>query len=71
MPINLETVGNTGEIVMVSEMMVESDSISESAFFVILPTSNFNGKQTEISINVYADEELITTVNTSFIGPEK
>ena len=71
MPINLETVGNTGEIVMVSEMVVESDSISESAFFVILPASNINGKQTEISINVYAGEELITTVNTSFIGPEK
>ncbi|MDW3193907.1 MAG: cytochrome c oxidase accessory protein CcoG [Cytophagales bacterium] len=59
-----------GEIKMVGDLLpVDGQSIGEGAMFIHLDRSALTGMSTKIEIGVYAEDEKLETINTTFLGP--
>jgi len=71
-PVVLRLLRPEGKLTLVGTgLVVPPDSLVESAFFVELPVSSVPKLNNEIEIGVYAGEELLETVRTTFMGPAR
>lgn len=73
MPVHLQILGEAGQIKMVGNevLRVEKQGVAESAFFIIFDRSEVHQMKTSVKIGVYHEDELIETVNSNFLGPNK
>ena len=69
-PLNLQLEGENGEIRMVGDsLIVEPQSMTESAFFIIMNRDNLEKIKTDMKIDVLSEGEKLETVKTTFLGP--
>lgn len=69
-PIHLKLENMEGNIEMIGkEVQMESESLSEGKFFIILNRDQISTMKMDLQIGVYNDEEKITEVKTTFFGP--
>lgn len=61
-----------GDVRMVGgDPVVPENDVFQSAFFVEIPYDRLQFVNTPVRIGVYSQDELIETITTSFIGPDK
>jgi cytochrome c oxidase accessory protein FixG len=69
-PLHFKLENKKGEIRSVGqEPDVKPKSIAEGAFFIVLDGKEISSLKTKLKVGVYDGEELIETVETTFIGP--
>ncbi|NOZ08651.1 MAG: cytochrome c oxidase accessory protein CcoG [FCB group bacterium] len=61
----------TGSVSLVGDLTIAEDDLGETAFFVELPQSTITSQMNQIILGVLANGELIETIKTNFLGPEK
>ncbi|MCB2200225.1 cytochrome c oxidase accessory protein CcoG [bacterium] len=71
MPVRLVVVEPEAGIVNLvgTDLVIESNNVIESAFFVTLPINELEGVKTPLRIEVYSGDRKLETVKTSFMGP--
>lgn len=71
LPIHLKLMGEQGELRMVGqdELFVERQGVAQGAMFIVLNRNDIHQMSTKVKVGVYAGEELLETVKTSFLGP--
>jgi cytochrome c oxidase accessory protein FixG len=70
MPIDMRLISHAGQIIFVGDNITAIDGkLTEATFLVILPKDQLHASNTPITIGIFTDDKLITTYNTSFIGP--
>ncbi|TND08283.1 MAG: cytochrome c oxidase accessory protein FixG [Bacteroidetes bacterium] len=69
-PIRFVLENKQGEIKMIgNDMLVKPEGLAEGQFFIYLPVSQIDKRKTEVEIGVYAGDEKIETITTTFMGP--
>lgn len=69
-PVRLQLHSGKGEIKMVGkDIVVNKASKGESEFFIYLSEHEIKGRKTILFVDVYAGDEKIETIKTSFLGP--
>lgn len=69
-PIHLKIENMDGNVEMIGkEMSIESESLSEGKFFIVLNRDQITTMRMDLKIGVYNDEKRISTVSTTFFGP--
>ncbi|MGD1890627.1 MAG: cytochrome c oxidase accessory protein CcoG [Cyclobacteriaceae bacterium] len=73
MPIRLELLDEKGSIQMVGndELQVKEQDVAEGAFFIIFDRDDVSQMKNAVEVGVYRNDELIETVKTNFLGPNK
>ncbi len=61
----------TGSASLVGDLTIAEDDLGETAFFVELQQSTIKSQINQIILGIYANGELIETIKTNFLGPEK
>ncbi|WKN41136.1 cytochrome c oxidase accessory protein CcoG [Tunicatimonas pelagia] len=71
--IHLRLMDERGELRMVGQEYLElaQQGTAQSAVFVILNRDDIQQMKTDIKVGVYAGDELLETVETSFLGPNQ
>ena len=70
MPITLKLLAPQGTIRLVkNDLVLPEQGLAEGVFFAELPREALSGTSTEITIGVYAGDQLISTEKTKFLGP--
>lgn len=70
--LRLELIEPKGEISMIGQpVSLKKQGLGEGAFFVAIDPNEIEKMSTKITIGIYAGEELIETVKTTFLGPMK
>ncbi|MEJ8756665.1 cytochrome c oxidase accessory protein CcoG [Pontibacter sp. H259] len=72
MPLTLKLIGKDGSIKVVgNELVLPAQGIVEGVFFAEIAANELSGLNSEVEIGVYANDKLITTTETKFLGPAK
>jgi cytochrome c oxidase accessory protein FixG len=72
MPVEIRLLSHEGEINIIgSEIMVSTQNIGESVFFTILNADDLTKEKIPLVFGIYSNGELIETIESTFIGPEK
>ena len=70
MPIRLELLSPQGTLTMVGgDLNIKGQDRTEGVFFVDLSGDLLKGTETKVQVAVYANDHLVETVKTSFMGP--
>jgi cytochrome c oxidase accessory protein FixG len=70
LPISVKLLSPQGEVKVIGEqIMVKSQSIGESVFFIILDEEVLQPGKMDIRIGIYSGERLIEEAKASFVGP--
>jgi len=70
MPIRLELMNPPGKLTMVGgSLNIKGQDKTEGVFFVDLSGELLNGMETKVEVAVFANDRLVETVRTSFMGP--
>ena len=70
--ISLELVEpETGRIRMIKEIVLIPDDLTESAFFIDIPSGDINSSKIPILINVLSDGEVLENFKTTFVAPKR
>jgi cytochrome c oxidase accessory protein FixG len=71
--IMLKVSGGKGHVRIIGDnlQLISGESQNEITFFVELPNTEIKMRKTNLSIEVYANNELIETKKTTFLGPFK
>lgn len=68
--VELQLSGIEGSISMVGgDISLPKQGLAETAFFVDIPESELRSSRQDIEIKVFAGDELVETVETTFLGP--
>ncbi|HCK21578.1 MAG TPA: cytochrome c oxidase accessory protein CcoG [Bacteroidetes bacterium] len=67
--LRLEGIGGSIEMVTHESLHVPAESYAQSTFFVVLNEQDLTERKLDIRIGVYANNERIETVKTTFFGP--
>lgn len=68
--IELRVIGSAGEVILIGEDLVLSPYGEVSSNFMIkLPRTDVHGRSMKVELGIFADDELIDKVKTTFIGP--
>lgn len=71
-PIKIKLENPAGELQLIGkEIFLKSQQVSDAKFLVFLPKSSLQKMSTQIEIGIYAGDELLKVVKTSFLGPMK
>ena len=57
------------KLTMVSELVISGDDLGQSAFFIDIKRDQLSRQKNRIKIEVYSGDELLETIETSFIAP--
>jgi cytochrome c oxidase accessory protein FixG len=69
-PVRIELENTRGSVRMVGKALeVPGASETESTFFIFLPLSGVSERKTKLTLGIYAGEEKIEMVHTTFLGP--
>ncbi len=69
-PIHLRINGHeSASLTMVSTLVIDSDDLGQSAFFIDIPRSALSSQKNMINIDVYSNEEILESIETTFIAP--
>ena len=72
MPLTFRLKGGNGTIKMIGEsMLVKSSEVSESSFFIFLPTKFIKESSVKLEVEVISEGKIIDVVKTKFQGPSK
>ena len=73
LPIQLVLLNEQGELKMVgnNDLSVEPQGTAEGALFLVFDRADIQQMSTNVEVGVYSDGELLETVETSFLGPNK
>lgn len=70
MELELRLLNTTGELKLIgTNMFIERQGLAEGALFLIFDKKNITDKKIKVKIGIFSNGELITTTNTTFIGP--
>lgn len=70
MVLEMRLLGESGELKLVGgNLDIERQGLVEGALFLIFDREEIEGKKMKIKIGIYADDQLIETTTTSFVGP--
>ena len=69
----IKLISHNGEVKLVGEqnLSVPEQQLSEGTLFIEIPKEELKSSKEKIKIGVYANDELIETTNTNFLGPKK
>ncbi|NQV37921.1 MAG: cytochrome c oxidase accessory protein CcoG [Candidatus Marinimicrobia bacterium] len=56
-------------LTLVSDLIIPSDDLGQSVFFVDIPRDQLRIQKNKVKIDVYSGDELLESVETSFIAP--
>ncbi|MGZ5254163.1 MAG: FixG Ig-like domain-containing protein, partial [Flavitalea sp.] len=70
-PLRVELVGVKGTVQVIggNTINVKKEGQGSGSFFIILPASEIKKRSSEIKMNFYDKDKLITSVKTKFLGP--
>jgi cytochrome c oxidase accessory protein FixG len=72
MPITLKLLAPQGTIRLVkNNLVLPEQGLAEGVFFAEIPRQALSGTSTPVTIGVYAGDKLISTEETTFLGPGK
>ncbi len=57
------------EIIGKPYIAVEKEGLGSGSFFVVLPKSRIHNRKTEIKMDLYSNDILVTSLSTNFLGP--
>jgi hypothetical protein len=70
LPIDIRLVSPRGEVKIIGEqILVKSQSIGESVFFIILDEKVLHPGKMDIIVGIYSGERLIEEARATFVGP--
>ncbi len=71
LPINVKLLSHEGEIKIIGQqIIVKSQTVGESVFFIILDKEDLQPGKMEIVIGVYSNDQLIEEAKATFVGPK-
>lgn len=70
LPITLKMESGYGEIKMIGKEVItaKKEDVANSEFFIIINRDKIRSRKTKLLVGVYADGEIIETIETSFLG---
>lgn len=66
--IRLKDGDGTVEVIGKPYIAVEKEGLGSGSFFIVLPKNRIHKRNTEIKMELYANNKLITTLRTNFLG---
>ncbi len=69
----IKLISHNGEVKLVGEqnLSVPEQQLAEGTLFIEIPKNELKSSKEKIKIGVFANDELIETTNTNFLGPKK
>ncbi|MEN8224413.1 MAG: cytochrome c oxidase accessory protein CcoG [Bacteroidota bacterium] len=72
LPVTISLLSHDGEVQIIGEeIVVQSQSLGESVFFIILDKTDVTTHKMELEVGIYSNGKLIEKAETTFVGPEK
>lgn len=67
--VELEGVNGTVQVIGGNTVNVKKEGQGSGSFFIVLPAKEITKRSSEIKVNLYEKDKLITSVKTKFLGP--
>lgn len=71
-PLEIKLISIDGELKLIGDLHeVKAQTVGESVFFILLNRDQLQNAESKIDVGIYSNSELIETISTTFIGPNK